>query len=77
MNQDPERDAATPAEARLVGYLDDLRGDPPAPRPAFVPTVLRSARWQGAVRPYVLTVGRLFGAVGAGLRVLGRGSRPR
>jgi hypothetical protein len=77
MNEDAQRDAATPAEARLVGYLDDLRDDPPSPGAALVPAVLRSARWQGAVRPYVLTVGRLFGAFGAGLRVFTKGSRSR
>ena len=70
MSDDRGGDAATPAERRLLGYLDDLSADRPSPGTGLVPAVVRSARWQRAVRPYALTFGRLVGAIGTGIRVL-------
>lgn len=77
MNADDERDAETRAEARLVRHVDELREDPPTPDPALLPSVLRSVRWQHAVRPYFTAVGRIVSAVGTGVRVLVGGQRPR
>jgi hypothetical protein len=77
VNDDSERDAETPAEARLVGYLDDLREDPPTPGTALVPSVLRSVRWQRAVRPYLTSVGRIFSSMAEGVRTIAARNRSR
>jgi hypothetical protein len=77
MSDDRARDAATPAEQRLLGYLDDLRADRPTPGTGLVPAVVRSARWQRAVRPYALSFGRLVGAIGVGIRLLAGRQRSR
>jgi hypothetical protein len=77
MSDDRGRDAATPAERRLLDYLDAVRADRPTPGTGLVPAVVRSARWQRAVRPYALSVGRLVVAVGAGIRLLAGRQRSR
>jgi hypothetical protein len=77
MSDEPGRDAATPAERRLLDHLDDLRADRPTPGTGLVPAVVRSARWQRAVRPYALSFGRLVGAIGAGIRLLAGRQRSR
>jgi len=77
MNDDAERDVATPAEARLLGYLADLRADPPEADAALVPDVLRRARWQRAARPYLASFGNILSAIAEGVRVLAGGPRSR
>ena len=77
MSDDRGREAATPAERRLLDYLDDLRADRPTPGTGMVPALVRSARWQRAVRPYALSCGRLIGAIGAGIRLLAGRQRSR
>ena len=69
MNDDPHGDAATPAEARLLTHLDDLRRHPPEPAGELASIVMRSARWQRAARPYLLAVGALALSVAEGARV--------
>jgi hypothetical protein len=73
---DRDRDAQTPAEERLVRYLEGLREHPPQPDEGLVVAVLNAARWQAAVRPYLGAVGVLAGAVAQGARML-MGTPPR
>ena len=71
-----DRDGQTRAEERLVRYLGELREHPPEPDDRLVVAVLNTARWQGAVRPYLGAVGVFAGAFvqGAGM-LLGRPRR--
>jgi hypothetical protein len=71
------RDAQSPAEERLVQYLDELREYPPQPDEALVGAVLTAARWQGAVRPYLGAVGLIAGAFAQGARILIGGPQRR
>lgn len=77
MSDERGRDAATPAERRLLDYLDALRADRPTPGTGLVPAVVRSARWQRAVRPYALSFGRLVDAIGVGIGLLAGRQRSR
>jgi hypothetical protein len=74
VSDDLPGDAATPAEERLLSYLDDLRGHPPEPTRELASIVVRTARWQLAARPYLLAVGALAMSVAEGARV-GMGAR--
>lgn len=56
-----------PGERRLLGYLEELREDPPATDTAIVRRVNRSARWQRAVRDPLRAVGQLAGAFADGV----------
>jgi hypothetical protein len=67
---DSDRDAQTPAEERLVRYLEGLREHPPQPDEGLVAAVLNAARWQALVRPYLGAVGVLAGAFAQGARML-------
>lgn len=69
MSDDLHDDAATPAEERLLTHLDDLRRHPPEPAGELASLVVRTARWQGAARPYLLAVGALAMSVAEGARV--------
>jgi hypothetical protein len=71
------RDAQSPAEERLVRYLEDLREHPPQPDEALVGAVLTAARWQAAVRPYLGGVGLIAGAFAEGARILIGGRQRR
>jgi hypothetical protein len=70
MSDGSNGDSETPAEQRLLVYLDGLREHPPQPRANLVAAVMRTARWQAAARPYLAAIGSLGGAVGAGVSVL-------
>jgi hypothetical protein len=73
---DGDRDARTPAEERLVRYLEGLREHPPQPDERLVVAVLATARWQAAVRPYLAAVGVFAGAFVQGVgMLLGRPER--
>jgi hypothetical protein len=76
MNPDAGPDAASPAEERLLRHLQALREHPPDPATALTDVVLRTARWQAAVRPFALAAGRLVGGMGDSARImLGRAGR--
>jgi hypothetical protein len=55
----------TSAEQRLLDHLGGLSEHPPEADEQLVPAVMRSVRWQGAVRPYLSAVGA-FAAAFAG-----------
>jgi hypothetical protein len=61
----PEADPQSPAEERLLDYLEVLREHPPEPSADIGAAVVRTARWQGAVRPYLGLAGALLGAFAA------------
>lgn len=60
----------TPAELRLGEHLQLLKGDPPQPSTALVTQIIRTARWQQAVRRPLLAIGALAAAVADGFRLL-------
>lgn len=67
-----------PGEGRLLVYLEELRGDPPATDPTIAGRVQRNARWQHAIRGPLQLVGQLAGALATGVSALlgpsGRGA---
>lgn len=71
-----ERPGPDDGEGRLLGYLEELREDPPASDAAIARRVRRSARWQQAARAPLQLVGQLAGAVAAGVSAL-LGAKPR
>lgn len=68
----------TPAERRvavLVAQLQDDRGDPPE---RLTERVVRTARWQRAVRGTLVIAGQVIGSLGDGLALLiDQRKRPR
>jgi hypothetical protein len=66
-----------PGEDRLVGYLEELRGDAPAADPSLTSRVQKSARWQAAIRGPLELVGHLGGALVDGIAALLGVSRRR
>lgn len=68
-------DPDTPAEARLRQLLAPLREDAPRPSSDLGPRVLRTVRWQRAVREVAQAVGILAGVVADGVRLLVRPRR--
>jgi hypothetical protein len=70
MNEGPDGRPVTPAEERLLVYLQGLREHPPEPGVELVTVVLRTARWQALVRPYMAAAGTLAGAFAAGMQLL-------
>ncbi len=76
MNQPPETpEDLSPAERSLHEHLELLRIDALPPPASMVATIVRTARWQRAVRRPLLAVAALAGAVSDGLRLL-LGPRP-
>jgi len=55
----PEREYSDPGEARLGGYLEELRDAPPESDPTLSRSISRHARWQQAVRAPLHVVGIL------------------
>jgi hypothetical protein len=72
-----DQDVQTPAEERLVRYLEGLREHPPRPDEGLVLAVLSAARWQAVVRPYLGAVGVLAGALADGARIIAGRPQPR
>jgi hypothetical protein len=70
MTDGPDSRPETPAEERLLVSLEGLREHPPEPGVELVTAVLRTARWQALVRPYMATAGTLAGAFAAGVQLL-------
>ena len=63
-------DDLTPAERRLWDHLELLRSQPPAAGPELIPRIVRSARWQIAIRDQVLFVGAVAMAISEGFSLL-------
>jgi hypothetical protein len=68
-------DDLTPAERRLSEHLEVLRVSPPTGGPELVPRVIRTVRWQRAIRDPLALVGAVAAAIAEGLGlVLSRSS---
>ena len=67
----------TPAERRLVQHLELLRTGAPTVTPQLVPRVIRSVRWQRAIRDPLVLVGAVASAVADGLSLLFTAPRDR
>ncbi len=65
-----DRDESTAAEQRLGEHLQLLRADAPQAPALIARRVIRSARWQSAVRRPLLAIGGLTATVGHALRLL-------
>jgi hypothetical protein len=76
MSSDSGSDGLSPPEERLLQHLYGLREDAPAPPAPLASVVIRSARWQGAVRPYLQAGGLLIGGMGESVRIMA-GRTPR
>jgi hypothetical protein len=63
-------EARSAADARLDEHLDLLRTDAPAGNDSLAHRVVRTARWQGAVRTPLRAAISLLGAAAHGLGVL-------
>lgn len=70
MSTDETGEEFTPAERRLAEHLALLRASPPSTTPQLVPRVIRSVRWQRAVRDPLLLVGAVAAALLEGLGVV-------
>jgi hypothetical protein len=62
-------------EERLLQHLHALREDAPDPPTPLAAAVIRSARWQAAVRPFAQAAGMLIGGMGESVRIMGRAAR--
>lgn len=76
MSDELDMDPETPAEQRLLAYLEGLRDHPPQASGDLVAAVVRTARWQAVARPYLSALGTIAGALGAGVSML-MGTRGR
>jgi hypothetical protein len=72
MNNGPQEpsDALSPTERRLNEHLELLRTDPPRGSALMVTHIVRTARWQRAVRRPLLAFAALAAAIGEGVRLL-------
>ena len=79
MNDEPEpREERSPAEQRLGEHLELIRVSGPEPGRSLVRRIVRTARWQRALRAPLLVVGMIAAAVTDGLlRLVGSGGRRR
>ena len=68
-------DRPSPAEEGLLQHLHALRKDPPVPAAQLPAVVMRTARWQAAVRPFAHAAGILFAGIGDSARVMAGGTR--
>lgn len=75
MSEGDERGLA-PAEGALVSLLGLLGDDPPPTGARFTDDVMRTARWQYAVRGSLVAVGHLAQALVEGVALLA-GARAR
>lgn len=72
VEEDPQE--ITPAERQLARHLA-LLADGPASPSSLTERVIRTARWQQAIRPPLLAVAHLAASVTDALRVLLTGGR--
>lgn len=75
MSADDATGARGPAERRLDEHLELLRVDQPAGHRSLVHRVIRTARWQRALREPIRMAALIAGAMIDGLRVLTGGRR--
>ena len=75
MNPDGGTDGASAAEERLLQHLYALRQDAPEPAAPLPGVVMRTARWQAAVRPFAQTAGRLIAGMADAARVMAGGTQ--
>ena len=57
MTDNPDRDAQNPVEQRLLVHLGSLQADPPYAPEGLTGSIVRTARWQAAARPYLELAG--------------------
>jgi len=67
---EPERGEPSPAERRLGEHLELMRVAGPEPGHSLVRRIVRTARWQRALRAPLLVAGVIAAAVVDGLRRL-------
>lgn len=70
MTEDLGGDAQTPVERRLLLHLGSLRAHPPHAPEYFAGNVVRTARWQAAVRPYLDAAGGFGQSVVTAMQVV-------
>jgi len=63
-------DELTPAQGRLSEHLELLRANPPTPAGELMPRIIRTVRWQRAIRPPLVLVGVVASAISEGLSLL-------
>ncbi len=74
MSADEDIEQLSSAERRLNEHLAVLRGTPHAPA-SLLPGIVRTARWQRALRLPLLSLGHLAATVGDTIRLLVGGRR--
>lgn len=67
---DEPPETLSPAERRLEDHLQLLRAEAPQPPLAMMASILRTARWQRAVRRPLVTITTLGATVAEGIRLL-------
>jgi hypothetical protein len=70
MNGDTGPDATSPAEEQLLRHLHALREPPPDPDRTLAAIIIRTARWQAAVRPFAQAAGNLIGGMADSARIM-------
>lgn len=70
MKPDGGADPTSPAEEQLLRHLRSLREHPPEPDRTQVATIVKTARWQVAVRPFAQAAGRLVAGMGDSVGVM-------
>lgn len=70
-----EDTTGSPAERRLDEHLELLRSHQPAGDRSLAPRVVRTARWQRALRAPIQVAAAIAGAIIDGVRTLTRGRR--
>lgn len=73
---DGPEDQLTPAQQRVAGHLALLRAQPPTPDTSLVRRVMRTTRWQQAVRAPLRVVTMIAGAVLDALGIATRRRKP-
>ena len=69
-DSEPEPEVLSPAERRLHEHLQVLTGDGPEPEPSLASGIIRTARWQHALRRPLHTIGMLASGLGDALSML-------
>lgn len=77
-DHDSDDEPLTPAQRRVAVLISQLRDDRREPPDDLTERVVRTARWQRAVRGTLIAVGQVTGALTDGLALLvdQRGRRP-
>ena len=67
---DPPADELSPAEQRLDEHLELLRANPPTATPDLITRIVRTARWQAAVRDPLVLIGAVAMSLGESIRLV-------